>query len=102
MPFASPDERAIHYKKHGLKFGAADELQYEQMADAFMTAVLTLTMRECVRPGGIDRLRVNIANKHFGVGIVQTTTIRTFYIVPIHSINAHGGIAGYFTYQCGR
>lgn len=84
MPFASALERAIHFKKHGSEFAATTELQYERMADAFMAAPMTLSMRECIRPNGTDRLRINVANNHFGVGIVASPMVRTFYIVPVH------------------
>jgi hypothetical protein len=79
MPFANVLERDIHFKKYGHEFGATDELQYEEMADNFMVAPLTLTMRECTRPNGTDRVRLNIANKHFGVGVVASPIVRTFY-----------------------
>jgi hypothetical protein len=102
MPFASAFERAIHFKKHGHEFGAATELQYEQMADTFMVAPMALTVRECVRPNGTDRLRINIANHHFGVAVVATTIILTYYIVPLHQITRRDGIVGFFEYECAR
>jgi len=102
MPFANAFERDIHFKKHGSDFGAATEIQYEQMADAFMTAPLTLTMRQCVRPNGTDRVRINIANKHFGVGAVASAIIQTYYIVPFHRYVRRNGIVGFFNYECAR
>jgi hypothetical protein len=82
MPFANPIERAIHFQKHGHEFGAGSETEYENLADVFMTGPLVLTMRECIRPNGNDRVRVNIANNHFAVGVVQSDIVKTYFIVP--------------------
>lgn len=41
MPFANADLRAIHFGRHGHEFGAANELQYEQMADGFLAGSMT-------------------------------------------------------------
>jgi len=102
MPFSNPDERAIHFKRHGHEFAASSEIEYEQMADAFMTAPLVLTMRECSRLNGADRIRINIANSHFGVAVIASAVIRTFYVVPIHKVIRRGGIVGFFNYECAR
>lgn len=102
MPFASPNERAIHFAKHGHEFGAATEIDYENLADAFMGGPLTLTMRECTRQNGTDRLRVNIANDHFGVAVVARNIVVTYYIVPFHRKHRCGGIVGFFTFECAR
>lgn len=102
MPFANAQERALHFQKHGREFRAADEIQYEQMADAFMGGPMTLTTRQCIRPDQIDRLRFNIANDHFGAAIVQSTTLKTFYIVPFVRIHRRGGKVQFFAYECGR
>ena len=104
MPFSSVEERAIHFKKHGSGVGAVTELQYEQMADAFMTSALTLVMRECTRPNGTDRVRMNIANRHLGVAIVISGVLKTYYVVALHSIRGHGNgsVTAYFNYECTR
>lgn len=102
MPFANADERAMHFQRHGREFGAGTELEYEQMADAFMISPLTLTMRECIRPNRTDRVRINIANNHFGVGVVASAVIRTFYVVPLHKVIRRGGIVALFNYECAR
>ena len=103
MPFSSVDQRAIHFKKHGGGVGAATELQYEEMADAFMTGAMTLAMRECIR-NGTDRVRMNIANRHLGVAIVISGVLRTYYVVALHSIRGHGNgsVTAYFNYECTR
>jgi len=68
MPFANPLSRAIHFAKHGHKFGATTEFEYEKMADAFMAAPLRAGLYECVNPTGThDRIRLDGANRHFGV-----------------------------------
>ena len=102
MPFSSPEEGAIHFLKHGHKFGAATELEYEQMADTFMTEPMTLTRRECIRPNGTDRLRFDIANNHFGVAVVASAIIKTYYVIKAFTIQHHGGKVAYFTFECGR
>jgi len=102
MPFANSTERTIHFAKHGHEFGAATEIDYENLADAFMGGPLTLTMKECTRPNGTDRLRVNIANDHFGVAVVAGNILVTYYIVPFHRKHRRGGIVGFFTFECAR
>ena len=102
MPFANAQELAMHFERHGHEFGATTEVQYEMMADAFMVAPMTITTRECVRPNGTHRVRLNVANKHFGVAVVAAGIILTFYIVPLHKIIRRGGIANFFVYECAR
>jgi len=102
MPFANAEERSTHFARHGHEFGASDEVQYEGMADAFMVAPMTITTRECVRPNQTHRVRLNIANKHFGVAIVQSEIILTYYIAPLHKVIRRGGIAAFLTYECAR
>jgi hypothetical protein len=103
MPFADVNQRAIHFAKHGHEFGAADELQYERMADRFLSGPMTMSMRECVRPNGTDRLRVNMANNHFGVAVIACAIIKTYYIVPTHQIiRRTGTVTRFFNYECAR
>jgi len=102
MPFANTQQRDMHFARHGHEFGAADALQYEQLADAFMIMPLAITMRECIRPNGTDRVRINVANKHFGVGVVSSNVIQTYYIVPLRKLIRRGGVAQFFQYECGR
>jgi|SRR5271167_3000936 len=102
MPFVNDLERDIHFKKHGLKVGAADSLAYERMADSFMFDSLTLTMRECLRANNTDRLRYNDSNRRFGVACRVPEYVKTFYLVPMHTVNHHGGHPGYFAHECAR
>ena len=102
MPFENAMERAIHFVKHGAKFGAATEAEYEQLADAFMFDQLTAPTNECTRPSGIDRLRFNGTNRHFGVACTAPEFVRTFYPVEQRKIVRHGGNAAFFALECGR
>jgi len=102
MPFTNAQELAMHFERHGREFGATTQVQYEVMADAFMAAPITITTRECVRPNGTHRVRLNIMNKHFGVAVVASQIILTFYIVPLHKVIRRGGIANFFTQECAR
>lgn len=102
MPFENQTERAIHFKKHGHKFGAADETAYEQMADAFMFGAMSVDTRECLRPQR-DRLRFEAVRTHFGVAATEPRDfIRTFYPVNPDLIRRRGGNVGFFAYECGR
>jgi hypothetical protein len=102
MPFANIDERDIHFKKYGYQFGASTAIEYEQMADVFMVKPLNITLREGVRPNGRDRIRFDFSNDHFGVGIVATTTVRTYHIIPYFKIHRRGGKQQFFEYERGR
>jgi len=103
MPFATEYEREIHFSKHGHNFGAANAIDYENMADAFMFRPMTIGMRECIQPAGINRLRYGIVNRHLGVALVAPPEfVKTFYQVPVHTIAHHGGHAPFFGHQCAR
>lgn len=102
MPFANAYERAIHFARHGHEFGASTELDYEHMADMFLNRPTTITTRECLRPNRMRRLRVDIANDHFGVAVAGSDTVVTYYVVPFHRKHRRGGIAGFFASECSR
>src|SRR6267142_5375187 len=87
MPFATADERDMHFKKYGYQFGAATAVEYEEMAEGFMAKPVNITLWECIRPNGMDRIRFDISNDHFGVGIVATATVRTYHIVQFFRIH---------------
>lgn len=55
MPFADANQRAIHFARHGHEFGAADELQYEQMGDGFLAGPITISMREAAGIGNFTQ-----------------------------------------------
>ena len=102
MPFANAFERAIHFTKHGHKFGLTNENAYEQMADLFMFGPMNADTRECTRPNGNDRLRCETVIRHFGVATIVPALVLTFYPLKASIIHNHGGINGYFTFECGR
>jgi len=102
MPFRNQLERDLHFAKHGHNFQAADAVEYKRMADAFMFGPMTIAMSECARANATDRLRYNIANRNFGVANVVPAFLKTFYLVPMHTLARHGGSQNYFAYECGR
>jgi hypothetical protein len=102
MPFANVMERDLHFSKHGHKFGATSAIEYEKMADDFMFGALKLSMKECVRPNAVDRLRCNITNQHFGAARILPPYLKTFYPVPAHTSRHHGGFLSFFAHECGR
>jgi hypothetical protein len=103
MPFANQDERDIHFRKHGHKFGAADPAEYETMTDSFMYGAMTMSMAECTRPNMIDRQRYNYMNRHFGVASrLEPVFVKTFYPISLHTVAHHGGPVSFFAYECGR
>lgn len=102
MPFQDTLERDIHFAKHGHEFGASDAMEYERMADAFMFDPIIADVRECIRPGGMDRLRFGYSSHRLGVACTRPVFIRTFHVVRSVNIASHGGTRGYFQWQCGR
>ena len=102
VPFQNQAERAIHFAKHGHEFGARDELEYERLADQFLFGEMNADTRECIRPNGNDRLRLDYVVVHFGVACIVPALIRTFYRVKGQTITRHDGSAGFFRYECGR
>jgi pyocin large subunit-like protein len=95
-------ERALHFRKHGHKFGLQSEVDYEQMADSFMFGVLNRPTRECTRPNAADRVRFNHVNRHFGVACIAPEFVRTFYPVEQKKVARHGGPDQFFAFECGR
>jgi hypothetical protein len=102
MPFPNSLQRSIHFHKHGHEFGAADEIHYEHMADAFMFGIMNASTRECVRPNRRDRLRFDDSNRHFGAACVQPVVLKTFYLVSFLKVMRRGGAGGFFAHECAR
>ena len=104
MPFANSFSRAIHFAKHGHKFGAATEFDYERMADAFMALPLASNLYECINPTGTnDRVRLDSITLHFGVAYLDTasgTVLRMFHVRTASSIAAKGGPQGFVNHKC--
>ena len=102
VPFPNARQRATHFAKHGSDFGAANEFDYERMADAFMSAPMHPSLHECTRPIGThDRIRLDATTRHFGVAF-NILTIRTYHIRSAHSIALRGGPAGFIAYECAK
>lgn len=102
MPFANDLERDLHFAKHGHKFGAADALEYERMADAFMYGPMDIDAQECIRPNRIDRIRFGFATHYQGIVCMIRNVLRTFYPVRAATIRRRSGEANYFAYECSR
>lgn len=45
------------------------------------------------------RLRVNIANDHFGVAVAVANVVVTYYVVLFHRKHSRGGIVPFFAYE---
>lgn len=106
MPFADGFERDLHFKKHGHKFGAADAVEYERMADHFMYGPLDPDARECTRPVGPtgvqDKVRFDFGTHYEAIACIVPSFLRTFFPVELRFILRRGGETGYFAYECGR
>jgi hypothetical protein len=95
-------ELAIHFAKHGAKFGVATAADYEALADAFLTGPMNATTRDCTRPKLIDYLRFDSSNRHFGVLCLQNNSVRTFYPAELALVTSRGGSAAFFAFECAR
>lgn len=99
VPFADALSLSLHFVKHGHKFGAATEQEYEQMADRFMSQVLHPDLHECIKASNLDRIRLEGATRYFGVAY-NVLTIRTFHVRDTFSIAHGGGPAGFVAHKC--
>lgn len=100
VPFPSATQRAIHFAKHGHKFGAVDEFDYERMADVFMGLPLHPNIHECYRAfGTFDRIRLDALTRYFGVAY-NGMILRTFHTRSVAEIAARGGPQGFVLYKC--
>jgi len=98
VPFASALHLTTHFHKHGHRFGAATENDYEKMAEAFMSQPLHADLYECTRTDG-DRIRLEGITHYYGVAY-DVTIIRTFHIRDAHGIAMRGGPAGFVAHKC--
>jgi hypothetical protein len=100
VPFASGKQRKIHFVRHGHEFGAADEYEYERLADAFMSMPLHPDIYECINPTGKnDRNRLEGMTRYFGVAH-SVSVLRTFHIRDASSIAYRGGPMGFVLHKC--
>lgn len=70
-------ERAIHFAKHRADFNTLNEIEYENLADGFMSGAVHADLLECVRTRG-DVVRYNRATDEFGV-LSSSGMIRTYF-----------------------
>jgi len=100
VPFATAFELSSHFVKHGHKFGAATEQEYERMADEFMARPLNADLYECVSSHGRrDRIRLEGTTRYFGVAY-KVNTISTFHPRDAHAIASKGGPLGFVLFKC--
>jgi hypothetical protein len=100
VPFLNAAQRSKHYVKHGHRFGAATEQDYERMADEFMTFPLLPPLVECTRiTGTFDRVRLNGTTGHYGVAY-NILTIRTFHVKEAAAVARRGGPLGFVLHKC--
>jgi hypothetical protein len=100
VPFSTVMKRDIHFQRHGHEFGVATPEEYERMADTFMLGPLNSDTRECIRPNGNLRNRMDFVMFHFGAAEVHRPIIATFYIPRPDTVARHGGVAGLFVHYC--
>jgi hypothetical protein len=102
VPFLDAKQRALHYLKHGHKFGAADDFEYEKLADAFMGAPWHPGLHDGVRRNSTrDRIRLDEMTLHSGVAY-NKTILRTYHIRFSYEISRAGGMAGFMAQECAR
>ncbi len=90
---------ALHFVKHGHKFGAASELEYERMADAFMSQPLNHDLLQCISLHGARcRNRIQASTLYFGVAL--HLSIRTFHTKDANGVAKKGGPASYVAALC--
>ena len=75
--FVDNDRRMIHFGDQASDFGAENDLEYEQMADAFLGGPAPSGAFECTRVQG-DLVRYNPATNELGV-LSTTKIIHTYY-----------------------
>jgi hypothetical protein len=100
VPFESAFKLTSHFLKHGHKFGARTEAEYEQMAEAFMSKPVTADIFECVSPHGRhDRNRLEGSTLYFGVAY-GLSTIYTFHPRTLHGVTSKGGPLQFVLAKC--
>ena len=102
MPFRDATQLRLHFLRHGREFGLATAADYERMADEFMFGPMNADTRECNRPGGRRRCRLDFRAVHFGIAARARAFVVTFYRPTASMIAKHGGVNGFFVYECAR
>jgi hypothetical protein len=102
VPFQNAFKLRSHFLKHGHKFGAATEEEYERMADAFMAKPVTIDIYECTSPfGRHDRNRLDGSTLYFGVAY-GVDIIATFHPRGTYDVNSKGGPLGFVLAKCAK
>lgn len=101
VPFENAYKLRSHFMKHGHEFGVQTAAEYEQLADRFIFGPMNDHTQECVRRNG-QSVRLDLQARHFGVGIVSSRVVKTFYVVPIGKIRNRGGPEQFLTSECQR
>lgn len=70
--------RREHFGWHSIDFGARNSLDYEYMADRFLSVPRSATMFECFRGRG-DKVRYDSRTNELGV-LSKDGVIRTYYM----------------------
>jgi hypothetical protein len=104
VPFANPYLLQSHYDRHGHEFGVANEREYEQLADRFMSQPPNADLFDgvCVNPrtsGAIDRVRLHGKTRWYGVAF-EVLTVRTFFVQNHREIRDAGGPRAFVDLKC--
>ena len=94
--FANHQTLTRHYNDHGADFRARTEMEYQQLADNFLTGSRNSSTLEITRSNG-DVVRYDSGTDRFGV-ISSAGSIRTFY-VPDPSVHEYTNNLAYFYAQ---
>jgi pyocin large subunit-like protein len=83
--FESIEQMNRHFSEHGDDFGARSAVEYEEMADRFLSGDKSESMHECTRACGM-KLRYDQNSEAFGV-LDRDRIIRTYFRpVPCSSL----------------
>ncbi len=100
VPFADAFKLSSHFLKHGHKFGATSEAEYERMADEFMSKAITADIYECTSPHGRrDRNRLEGSTLYFGAAY-NGDTIATYFPRSAMAVQRKGGPLGFVLSKC--
>ena len=98
--FASPSDRADHFKNHGDDFGAASEFEYERMAVAFLNAPKDAHILQGTRFGNGDIIRFHTVTEAFAV-MRSDGIVKTFY-KPDPAWHGFSTNLAYFKNECAK
>ena len=99
MPFSNIDQREKHFLKHGHKVGAANPVDYEDLADTFIFGPKDVFTFDCERKN-LDIVRLHFVDYRFAVGDLEQRIVRTFHPKEHHIVDYYGGPLAYLKYEC--